>query len=530
MSVMPSPTRSTARPLATREAGSTRARGVRVLGALSLVGLSWLLPACSGCGVELERSSTAPGVGLFRGLVVGGTKPDGAFVVALREGAPDRLEATVVTLGDDPRMCSLGPAIWYDTVRQGAMLGVDGELVYDRPGRIVAVEGAAGDTSGTLRVFDASCELVLEGPRVELPVRQWLGADYKPGAYLARSVGGSLLWIDPWAPSIRILGEQVSSHGHVGSMTFWLVEEGALVVRDIEGKTLASVGSGVTEVASAGDGTELAFVDEGGLFVMSLADQTPVPVATEGAPCKPKYLSLPEPTLTYREDCAVGALSLLDRSTGEKQIFSNAVTDVHSIYVSDGPWVFFLREPAGGERELWVIHEGSEPVLVGEGPDPVLYKIGRGDHHDFFVLLGEDGGIGTLGRWTPDGGFEPLLAGVGWSIGVNGYLMAVAEREGDVGALRVLDLDTLDSVLRVEGVPWTTVRSSRQAPALGYIRGWDGALGAGTFEVWIEPTGEQVVVDEGVSEYQELLWPEPGAIYAVRTPGREGLWTVYPGL
>lgn len=499
-----------------------------MLRTLGLLGLPLLLHACGGCDVEVERGA-APGTGLFRGLVVGGTKPDGPFVVALREGADGEADATVVSLGDEPWMCSLGPAIWYDTVEQGVMLWVGREPVDDRPGRIVTVEGAAGDTSGTLRVFDASCGEVLRGPAIEPPRWQEWGTDNKPGAYVARSVDGSLLWIDPWAPSIRTLGEHVSGYGRIAS-TLWLVEDGALVLRDTAGTMLGSVGSGVTEVAAGPDGTELAFVDESGLSVMKLADMVPVPIATEGAPCKPKYLSLSAPTLAYREDCAVGDLALLDRSTGEKRLFSSAVTDVHAPYGPDVRWVFFLREPEGGERELWAIPEGSEPVLVGLAPDPVLYKIGAGDQHDFYVLLDDDGVTGTLGRWTLEGGFEPLLAGVGWSIAVNGYMTAVAEREGDVGALVRLDLDTLDTVLRVEGVPWTTVRFSRQAPVVGYVRGWDGALGAGTFEVWIEPTGSRIVVDEGVSEYAELLWPEPGVVYAVRTPGREGLWTAYPDL
>ena len=495
------------------------------------MGLSSLLPSCIGCAVDFERSSTAPAEGLFRGLVVGGTTPDGPFVVALRENAPDDFEAVIVSLGEVPRTCSLGPAIWYDTVRQHGVFGDDDDPVDDRPARILVVEGEAGDTSGTLRVFDAYCEEISQAPAVEIPVLWTFGTDGEREAYTARTVDGSLLWIDPWAPSIRTLGEQVSAYGSVSSTTFWLVEDGVLVLRDVDGNTLASVGSGVTEVARGPAGTELAFVDEDGLFVMDLAELKLAPIATEGAPCKPTYLWLSQPTLAYREDCAAGSLALLDLSTGEKRLLSSAVIDVGSIFTPNGMWVFFLREPPGGERELWAVPEGGEPVLVGLDPDPVIYKVRSDQEHGFFVLLdNDDGGTSTLGAWTPDGGFEPLLERVGWPMAANGYLTVVAEREGDVGALVALDLDTLDSALRAEGVPWTTVRSSIQAPVLGYIRGWDAALGAGTFEVWIQPTGQQVVVDEGVSELHELFWPRPGVVYAVRTPGREGLWTAYPDL
>ncbi|MDC0743069.1 hypothetical protein [Polyangium mundeleinium] len=43
-----------------------------------------LLLACSGCGpeVEIERSPVRHADGHFQGLVVGGSEPDGAFVVA----------------------------------------------------------------------------------------------------------------------------------------------------------------------------------------------------------------------------------------------------------------------------------------------------------------------------------------------------------------------------------------------------------------------------------------------------------------
>ena len=498
--------------------------------ALGLLAFSMLVPACSGCDVEFERDSTGA-TGLFRGIVVGGTEPDGLFVVAHQESAGGELDATVVSLGEERRMCSLGPAILYGTVPQRPAFGQEEASVDERPGRIVAVEGEAGDTSGTLRVFDVSCEVVLQAPAVELPVEWVFSADGRREACTARTVDGSLLWIDPWAPEVRTLGEHVSAFGRLSPSTFWLVEEGVLVVRDAEGDTLASVGSGVTEVASAPDGTELAFVGEGGLFTVSLAKPAPVAIATEGTPCMPKYLEYTPETLAYREDCALGNLAILDQSTGKRQLISSAVADVSSVWTSDEMWIFFVREPPGGERELWAVREGGEPALVGLSPDPALYRIAFHQEHGFFVLLDHDGGTGTFGAWTPDGGFDPLLERAGWPLLRNGYLTAVAEREGDVGALIGLELETLDSALRVEGVPWQSVRhSSSQAPLLGYIRDWSGSIGAGTFEVWVQPTGQRVEVDEGVSELRELLWPRPGVVYAVRTLGREGLWTAYPDL
>lgn len=527
---MPPASRNTIHLRARHGACPARAAVSRALRALGVAGAASMLASCGGCDLSLTKGSAALVEGLFHSLAVGGTKPDGLFVVAFREDAAGEREATVVSLGEEPRVCSLGPAIVFDTVRQGAAIGVDGELVYDRPGRVLVIEGEEGDTSGALRVFDTSCGEVLAGPEVELPVRQtWGIGDDMPGAYIALSVDGALLWVDPWEPSIRVLAEDVSSYEHVNG-TLRLIEGGALVVRDHEGDMLASMGSAVTEAESSPDGEEVAFVDGGQLFVVKLADRTPVPIATEGAACKLKYLYLAGPTLSYREDCAAGSLALLDRETGDRRVLSSAVTEVHSPYSPDGRWLFFLREPAGGERELWALSPDGKAELVGLSPDPVLYKVQSGERHDFFVLLDSDGDTGTLGRWTHEGGFEPLLEGVGWPIAVNGYLTAVAEREGNAGDLVLLELDTFDTALRVEGVPWTTVRFARQAPVLGYIRDWDAALGAGTFEVWIEPSGEKVLVDEGVSAYAELLWPRPGALYAVRAPGREGLWAAYPDL
>lgn len=168
---------------------------------------------------------------------------------------------------------------------------------------------------------------------------------------------------------------------------------------------------------------------------------------------------------------------------------------------------------------------GAARIDMG-GPLVDAARVWRG----FLVILGEDGGVGTVGAWKPNGIFEPLLEGVGWPMVSNGVLTAVAEREGDVGALVALDLGTLETELRAEDVSWRTVRTATQAPALGSIRDWDEELGAGTFEVWVQPTGQKIVVDEGVSDYGEMFWPRPGAVYAVRTPGREGLWTAYPDL
>jgi hypothetical protein len=500
-----------------------------MLGALSLLGLSLLLPACSGCHLEIERSPTGA-TGLFEGIAVGGTEPDGLFVVALREDASGELDATIVSLGEEPRMCALGRAISYGTVGQSPVFGEPQGSVDDRPGRVLVVEGEAGDTSGTLRVFDVSCGLVLLAPEVELPVRWTWDADFRPVAVTARAVDGPLLWIDPWAPEIRTLGEHVSAFGRLSANAFWLVEDGVLVVRDAEGNALASVGSGVTEVASAPDGTELAFVGEGGLFAVDVAALTSAPIATGGAPCKPKYLGYSPDPLTYRADCAAGDLVILDRSAGKKQVFSSAVTDVDWVPTYDAWWIFFVREPPGGDRELWAVPEGEEPVFVGLDPAPELYRIRFREEHGFFVLLDHDGDTGTFGAWTRSGGFDPLLERASWPLLGQEHLAAGADREGDVGALVALDLETLDSALRRERVAWKTVRFSAQAPLLGYVHGWNSGLGAGTFEVWVPATGQQIAVDHGVSEIREIFWPRPGVVYAVRTRGREGLWMAHPDL
>lgn len=502
-----------------------------VLGVLSLSYL-WIGP--TACDVTALRPVAAPPMsGVFEHLVVGGTEPDGAYVVARREEEGGHWEGVVVTLGDDPKRCSLGEIWSYDTLYQHPAFGSTPARVDKRSARILAMEGEPEDGAGKLLVFDAQCHEILRGPVVKAPDFGWWVWDDQgeiEGA-TALTVDGTLLWIDPWEGTTRTLGEQVTRFGRLDSSLFWLVEGGVMTVRDHAGNKVASAGTGVTEVAALLYGGEVAYVGDGGLFVLKVDEKASVSIPTAGVPCKPQYLYLEAPTLAYLDDCAAGNLALLDRLTGEKQVYSSSVTKVQEVYMEGGVLqLFFHREPPGGERELWTIPAGtSTPIHVGNSPDPVRSWVGYRKDHGFFVVLDHDGETGTLGTWRPNAGFSPLLEGVsgfqlGWSGSEGGYLTAVAERKGDIGALVGLDLSSsLEASFRVEGVPWTSARYSAQAPVLGYIRDWDPEMGAGTFELWIQPLGQTLLVDEGVSELRELYWPKPGAVYAARTAGKEGL-------
>lgn len=497
--------------------------------ALLLVGLSLLLPACSGCDVEIERSPEPAAKALFRWLLVGGTKDDGAFLVAIQENGPGGEEAVIVSLEEGSRTCSFGPAFWANTVQQSVLDTLDEHGIDERPARILTLDGDRESWTGTFHVFDASCAEVLSVPDVEGYTHWWFGDSRKEGV-LVPTADGRLSFVDPWAGAITTLGEHVTAHGQMTPTLLWLVDDGALALRDRDGNTLVKVGSDVTEVAPSSDRSEVAYVDGGALFVMKLADLSPEPIATAGAVCTLDYTWLSTPGYTFLDDCATGELAFLDRATGAKQVFpTSAVTDAFEVSREGDAWLFFHREPADGERELWAAPPGGDPVLVGLSPIPGLYTVSDAKERGFFVNLDSDGETGTLGTWSPETGFQPLLERTGRAGTANGYLAAVAEREGPIGALVGLHLDTLDPAFRAEGVPVSSVWYSSQVAALGYIRDWDEDLGAGTFEIWVQATGQIAAVDEGVNDYAEIFWPEPGAAYSVRTPGREGLWTAHIG-
>jgi hypothetical protein len=272
-------------------------------------------------------------------------------------------------------------------------------------------------------------------------------------------------------------------------------------------------------------------VDAKGLWVLKPGDPGPIAIPTTAAPCKPVYAWGGSPLrLTYRDDCAAGVLGVLDRETGDTRLFSTGVESVLAFHSGSNAWVFFEREEPGKKRELWAVREAGEPVLVGTNPRSPSWFVWP-YKEQFLVDLDHDGATGTLGTWTPEGGFAPLLEGFseGWG-GTKGYFTTLTDPQEDLGTLVVLDTATLAEALRVPGVHRQTLRFSRQVLALGYIHDWDDALGAGTLTTWIPELGEQIDVDTGVAEFGELFWPERGIVYSVRTPERAGLWTAYPGL
>ncbi|HVK67322.1 MAG TPA: hypothetical protein VM694_22710 [Polyangium sp.] len=497
-----------------------------------------MLPACSGCQVDIERSDTTHADGVYRGLLVGGSEPDGAFVVARRERAPGDDEVVLVSLAEgERRTCSLGKAFAYTTSQQPRP-GYAGEepRVDARPARILTLEGELGAESGDLRIFDASCAERVRVPSVvasKWPTRVTmygiLDDNNNLEAYAVETTDGEIVWVDLWAGTTRTIAEGVSFWRYYPD-TFWLIEGGRLIVRDRDGKILQTAGTGVTEIVVGPLGAEAAYVDENGLWVLKLGEDAPMAIPTNAAPCKPEFLSSLSPKLAYRDDCAAGVLVVLDRTTGDKRVFDSGVTTVRSYGLQGTSWLFFEREEPGKKRELWAVREADEPVLVGT--DPKLDVGIRSHGEGFLFVLDHDGTTGTLGKWTLEGGFSPLVEGyAGEARGPSyGYLAALADAQEDVGTLVVFHGETLTEAFRVPRVHHQTPWFSLQAPALGYVHDWDDTLGAGTFTAWIPVTGQKIDVDTGVTEFAELIWPEPGIVYAVRTPERAGLWTAYPDL
>jgi len=499
------------------DAASDGSRSRGVLGVVCAFAAA-LLPACSGCQVELVRSEEAHAEGLYRGLVVGGSEAEGAFVVAQHERAPGDEELVLTSLADDEkRTCSMGKALRYSTIPQ---------LFGDRSAHVLTIDGNPGDVSGDLRIFDASCVERVRVPSVVAGMKWMTDENYVFEGYAAQTTSGEIVAIDPWTESVKTIAEGVSFWTYAGGR-FWLIQDGSLVLRDREGNILQTAGEGVTELVVSFGGDEAAYVDAKGLWVMKPGDPGPTAIPTAGAPCKPEYLSTTPPSLAYRDDCAASVLAVRDRTTGDTRVFASGVTSVISFGGAPMSWLFFEREEPGKKRELWAVPGAGAPVLVGTDPRPRRAAWRR--QTGFLVMLDYDGAAGTLGQWSLEGGFSPILENCAGYLGKgNGHFATLVDAEGDVGTLVVFDEETLVEALRAPGVHRWAPRFSFQAPALGYIRDWDDALGAGDLGVWISANGQQIEVDTGVSEFQELSWPESGILYAVRTPGRAGIRTAFP--
>lgn len=477
----------------------------------------------------LDRTLVASGRYARLGLL--GSAEEEAHVFADRDGA-----LVVVPLrGGEP--CEVGPAHW--TLPVGLVEFVDppfyAVVLHPMTPRLWYFDDENDAGWGDLRWTDADCRT--RAPLVDDAVEWgWLGSLWRTG-------GGDVYRVDYRSGEAAFVRSGVDRVVGGNAAGMWLVERGALVLRDPEGAAeIARFGTGVREAAVAMDfGAAAAFVDEDGL---SLVDGTTLevegPIATDA--CTPAFLpelSLGQVTLSFRSPCAESRLGLHVPGEAGVRSFDAGVTGVRWL---SGGWIFYVvgAEPGARIGRLFAVPPGADAaVLVGEAGDldaVSALEIAGGVPGDFLVVVDHDGQGGTLGRWTADG-LVPLVedatdpVAANWSIAAPGAevgtrVLALQGFEGERGALVVVD-PYGESVREIgDGVPRDGFRFSAAEASVDYVDRWDGAAGSGRLRTYSISDRRASTIDEGVSELRPVLWPEPGLLYAIPDGDRAGIWFV----
>lgn len=313
---------------------------------------------------------------------------------------------------------------------------------------------------------------------------------------------------------------------------FFYREAGRLVSTRLDGIEEGRLGDGVTRFVSSGTG-EILF-QEGGRLSRARVDGSEITPLSEDA-CQPGFV---ENWLTFLEPCSGSRqIVLLDRQTSvPRGRFGSAVARFQTWPAG---WLSWQEAgPQEGIGPLWVKPPGADPVKVADEASGSWYILGEQRRVLHAVVTGPrtarlvSTDLATGASTVLAEGVDPDLpiAESPWDL----HFAVVADLhlpEGRTGGDRV---GTLALVHPVAGdrhnvapvVPVRGFRFSWQAPAIGYLREFDPAQRAGTFEVLSMLDRKRFEVDHQVREFDEVFAPKRGVVYIILAPGREGIYFV----
>lgn len=496
--------------------------------------------------------------GVFTQFALDPVAPTGPHVISFQH--KDAGVALVSIPFDGTPSCELGPAIAY------SVFASTGEV----PRRISYLEsGGSKRLSGLLRFGDYECQHYMDPiPDATLPAQT---GDAQ--SFLTLTGPGELLRLNPWQETKQVLAQnvqqyEISNHQKLPPKSMWLLESGKLLLRDVEGKELASFGEQVAEYrafSASPEGTAWVamYAEPGGIFMVPDTLGMPTRIADTG--CALALLSSPVeargPWLSYFSPCEKGALALQHLGTNERLNIAEGVTTVpRFVNTVLGLSLLYLQGGNGRVGTLTLTPFRGMPLKVAELVDWRVVGPGAGDK--LRVLADSDGSVGRLvdidlktqavselaTRVLPDFGLGLLINFDGktgdWAqvdaagsvrtittgvpfhspLVVKDWVLALDHMSGPTGRLVALN-PTLSSLTPVaEGVPPGGFSIVEESPVALYITRYQAELGTGQLRAQLLTTGDDLAVSEGVGEFEVTLWPKPGVLYAIPTGARQGLW------
>ncbi|MFW6049635.1 MAG: hypothetical protein ACODAU_00595 [Myxococcota bacterium] len=340
------------------------------------------------------------------------------------------------------------------------------------------------------------------------------------GTIYTLDLGGDLHRWDAETGDSEVIATGVGALRFDGRETFWSVQDGELIRRDLSGEVTGRAGNGVrTYWLRTGTG-EVAFADETGVHVWE--EGTEMPWLAEAGACRPVYV---HDALTMYSPCQAGALVVLDRERGDRFEVSDGVGAVpHAQWNDDVRQVAYAIDPEAPVGS-------SGPVAPRPWKDVYVFEPGEGStflaSQAYIVRHLSQGRIGivhdamddvgALSVWTGGSSLVPVATDVAEvSTGLPVYA-ALAEFDGSTGTLLAVDRDDFAVTPIATGVPRKAFLVGRPGPEMVYLRDVDPELGAGTLETFALAEGAARTVDVRVTPgFVRVAQPAPGGVvYAV---------------
>ncbi len=348
---------------------------------------------------------------------------------------------------------------------------------------------------------------------------------------------GNLSLYDPWNDELTKIASGVSRFNQalraqsggkpVGPQMLWLIENGALTLRTLEGELLVKRGTNVSELSQAAFASvRVAYVDGGDLYEAVAPDFTRAPVARDA--CTVSYSGA---KLSFFSPCEARQLVRVDLSTGQREEFA---LGIYAEWKQNG-FVFERGVDKDGKNQLFVTLPGGmrtevRPTLLAD-VQPL----------DATRIVGSDGSA-NFGIWSERDGFKTLLKKAS---GVFGFIdtrtnrlswVAMHEVEGGRGTLAYLEQPAfkLNTIARKVATSSVSVQGlfPVEEPVLVYVRDatvitkagqapqYEGSLDARVLSGELEST-----ISENVTSY--ALVPDPnvaGLLYTTSGTKGRGLW------
>lgn len=337
--------------------------------------------------------------------------------------------------------------------------------------------------------------------------------------YVLRQGGDLLAWDERTGQS-HVIATGVGSLRFDGMHTFWTVQNGEVIRRDLTGQVTGRASDAARALWLRPGTDEVAYDDAEGVHIWAATD--PSPELVQAGACRPQYVF---DALMFYSPCDTGSLTIADRGSGDRYTIADHVGGVveaqwndqyrHATYVVDPSAPVGPEGPVATRpwRDAWVFEPPDTRIHLASDVLAVRY-LGKGR---VGVIGNAHGEVGTLSIWTGGASSIEVAQGVVEMKTGQAVHAVLADFDGKQGRLLAVDAQTFSATDVSTGVPRQGYLVSATPPELVFVRDVDPILGTGTLEAYSSRTGEVTRLDTGVTPgFIRVSAPAPGAvIYAV---------------